>query len=390
MTSLSHHQQIEKGFEAWNLPFYFSKSVLRHMLHFIDGLSSTGFSGKLTEIHALSHHAKHRTTLGHFLQHSPWEESFLLQQSQRHVLKQMGKKEPRFCILDDTIAKKTKPSSQATSPMEAGGFHFSHTEGKSVWGHQVVQLMMANAQTAYPYDFRLFQKEQGQSKIDLSIELIQGVPHAHQPTYLLCDSWYTSKKVMETALQQGIHTIGALKTNRILYPQGIRMQAKEFATYVQLEDTDLVTIGQETYRVYRYEGALNDLADGVVLLCWSADDNEFDAKRMSCFLSTDVELTSEQILTYYSYRWRIETYFQQVKGHLGFQGYQVRSQRAIKRFWLLIQFTYLLLSDLYGKSFTETIHLVRQDKFISIIEFVYTAATHGASLNQVKNDLQVA
>ena len=62
----------------------------------------------------------------------------------------------------------------------------------------------------------------------------------------------------------------------------------------------------------------------------------------------------------------------------------MRKQRAIKRFWLLIQFAYLLLSDLYGKSFTETIHLVRQDKFISIIEFVYTAATHGASLNQVK------
>ena len=107
---------------------------------------------------------------------------------------------------------------------------------------------------------------------------------------------------METALQQGMHTIGALKTNRILYPQGIRMQAKEFATYVQLEDTDLVTIGQETYRVYRYEGALNEWSNGIVLLCWSSDDNELDAKRMRCFLSTDVELTSEQILTYYSYR----------------------------------------------------------------------------------------
>ena len=53
-------------------------------------------------------------------------------------------------------------------------------------------------------------------------------------------------------------------------------------------------------------------------------------------------------------------------------------------FGLLIQFAYLFLIDLYGKSFTETIHLVRQDKFISIIEFVYTAAARGASLNQVK------
>lgn len=390
MTSLSHQQQIEKGFQAWNLPFYFSKPVLRHLLHFVDGMSSVGFGGKLTEIHAFSHQATHRTTLGHFLQHSPWEESFLLQQSKKQVLKKIGKEGPLFFIFDDTIAKKTKPSSQATSPIEAGSFHYSHTEGKSVWGHQVLQLMLANEQTAYPYDFRLYQKEQGKSKIDLTVDLLQEVSDFIQPTYLLCDSWYTSQKVIETALQQGMHTIGALKTNRIVYPKDMRIQVKDFAAYIQKADTDLVTIGQEKYRVYRYEGALNNLSNGVVLLCWSADDKELDPKRMRSFLSTDVKLTTEQILTYYSYRWRIETYFQQVKGHLGFQGYQVRSQRAIERFWLLIQFTYLFLSDLYGKSFTETIHLVRRDKFTSIIEFVHTAATKGASLEQVKNDLQVA
>ena len=72
---------------------------------------------------------------------------------------------------------------------------------------------MADEQTAYPYDFRLFQKEQEQNKIDLSIELIQEVPVSNQPMYLLCDSWYTCKKVIGTALQQGMHTIGALKTN---------------------------------------------------------------------------------------------------------------------------------------------------------------------------------
>ena len=40
-----------------------------------------------------------------------------------------------------------------------------------------------------------------------------------------------------------MHTISALKLSRILSPQGNHMQEKIFATYVQLEDTDLVTIG---------------------------------------------------------------------------------------------------------------------------------------------------
>ena len=53
-----------------------------------------------------------------------------------------------------------------------------------------------------------------------------------------------------------------------LFPQGIRIQAKHFATHIQKEDIDLVTVGGETYREYRYEGVLNDTENGVVFLCW--------------------------------------------------------------------------------------------------------------------------
>ncbi len=58
MSNLAHHQQIEEGFQTWNLLFYYSKPVVRHLLHFIDGMSSIGFTGKLTETHAFSHHEK--------------------------------------------------------------------------------------------------------------------------------------------------------------------------------------------------------------------------------------------------------------------------------------------------------------------------------------------
>lgn len=107
-----------------------------------------------------------------------------------------------------------------------------------------------------------------------------------------------------------MHTIGTIKTNRIIYPIGIRIQAKQFASYIQVEDTDFVTIGQEAYR---YEGAMNDLDSAVALFCWAADEETLNPQQMRYFLSTDVELTTEQVLTYYGIRWRFETYFQQVK-----------------------------------------------------------------------------
>ncbi|STO13290.1 Uncharacterised protein [[Flavobacterium] thermophilum] len=57
-----------------------------------------------------------------------------------------------------------------------------------------------------------------------------------------------------------------LKANRILYPKGIAIQAKQFARYIESKDTRLVTVGQERYRVYRYEGP--SMASMTRWCCW--------------------------------------------------------------------------------------------------------------------------
>ncbi len=36
---------------------------------------------------------------------------------------------PIYLSIDDTVIEKKKPSSQATRPMEATGWHYSHLEG---------------------------------------------------------------------------------------------------------------------------------------------------------------------------------------------------------------------------------------------------------------------
>ena len=110
----------------------------------------------------------------------------------------------------------------------------------------------------------------------------------------------------------------------------------------------------------------------------------------SCFLSTDTELTTQKILDYYSERWAIETYFQQVKGYLGFEGVQVRSERAIRRYWLLVQFAHLFIGALQLTPFSQAIQQMRRDQFSGLIEFVYNGARTGTSLSQIKKELFVA
>lgn len=254
---------------------------------------------------------------------------------------------------------------------------------------KMVQLMVKSGKQAYPYDFRLFQKEQTESKIELSKELLATIPMFEQPTYLLCDSWYTSRKLVEAALSRGTHVIGALKINRIIYPAGVHMQVKQFATYLDEQDTDLVMVVQEQYRVYRYEGTLNDIESGFAVLCWPANQ-PLEAKQMRCFLSTDIELSTQMILDYYSERWAIETYFKQVKGTPGFQSVQVRHRRAFKRSWLLVKFSYLFISEPQQAPFTVAIHQMRKEQFAGIIEFVYNETQLGTPLAQIKNELLAA
>ena len=73
--------------------------------------------------------------------------------------------------------------------------------------------------------------------------------------------------MIEAHLKKGYHLIGDLKTNRIIYPQGIRIHIKDFEQYIQNSDVRLVTVGNSLYWTYRYDGALTGIDNAVVILC---------------------------------------------------------------------------------------------------------------------------
>ena len=73
----------------------------------------------------------HRTTIAHFLNSGKWDDLLLSDILKRSVIEiiysevaRTGK--PVFCIVDDTIVSKTKPSSRALHPIEDAYFHQSH------------------------------------------------------------------------------------------------------------------------------------------------------------------------------------------------------------------------------------------------------------------------
>ena len=332
--SIYQPKVIRNYFLSLNLYQIFSMAIIRHMLSIIICALSIGYRGKTVDFER--HSDCHRTTVAYFLNHGKWDDGKLeglMKSSIIRIIYQEAQRsgKPIYCIVDDTIASKTKPSSQALHPIEDAYFHHSHLKKKQDYGHQAVAVMLSCNGITLNYAIILYDKTK--SKIKLVQEIAQELPVPPVLSYFLCDSWYTSQKVMDSFLVKGFLTIGALKSNRVIYPCGIKNSISSFAAFMRESDRDirLVTVGSRQYHVYRYEGNLNGTENAVVLITYPKGQFH-NPKALRAFICTDCSLTTDEILAVYTNRWPIELFFRQCKGKLALDSYQIRSSQGIKRF----------------------------------------------------------
>ena len=272
--SIHHSQTIFNYLMELKLCQILSHIAIGHIMSILIAMFSHGYRGKTVDFALCSNH--HRTTIGHFLNYGKWKDEVIqdsLKQMVIRVIYQEAERsgQPIFCIVDDTIASRTKPSSQALHPIENAYFHQSHLKKKQDYGHQAIAVLLSCNGITLNYTVLLYDKSM--SKIQMVCNLAQELPIAPVHSYFLCDSWYTAGKVMDSFIKRGFYTIGALKTNRILYPAGIRQKLSQFALFLHKTDAAvrLVTAGNRQYYVYRYEGKLNGLENAVVLMTYPKD-----------------------------------------------------------------------------------------------------------------------
>ena len=380
--SIHHSKEICKRLEAKKLTESISAYAMEYIMVIMLAIFSMGYHGKTVNME--KHSDKHRTSISRFLQNDHWDAS-PLEIAMKHLVirtiyeeaERSGK--PILCMVDDTIASKTKPSSKATHPIEAAYFHFSHLKRKQDYGHQAVGVLLSCNGITLNYSIIMYDKSV--SKIDIVKQIAEELPTAPTTSYLLCDSWYVCEKVVNAFLCKGFHTVGALKTNRILHPYGVKMHVREFAeklTEAQCKELfHLVTVKGRKYYVYRYEGNLNGMENAVVLLSYPAKSFGKD-KALRAFISTNATLSDEEILYLYVARWEIEVYFRDCKSKLAIDKYQIRSANGIKRFWLIASLAYLIACfESERCNFSEGYHLLSRTIQREQISFIFDYALNG-------------
>ena len=278
--TIHHSSFIYNQFKKLNLCKFYSNRVINHLMSILISIFISGYHGKTTDFAKNS--SCHRTTIAHFLNSGKWNDSLLsdtLKQSVIEIIYSEAARtgNPVFCIVDDTIASKTKPLSRALHPIEDAYFHQSHLKKKQDYGHQAVAVML--------------------SCNGIVQNIAKELPVPPVMSYFLCDCWYVSEKIINTFAQKGFHTIGALKTNRLLYPSEMKKKLSELAAELSTTHNgfDLVTVNKRKYYVYRYKGNLNGIENAVVLL--SYPEKAFgNPKALRAFISTNVDLSTQEIL----------------------------------------------------------------------------------------------
>ena len=243
--TIHHSSFIYNQFKKLNLCKFYSNRVINHLMSILISIFISGYHGKTTDFAKNS--SCHRTTIAHFLNSGKWNDPLLSDALKQAVIEIIYSEaartgNPVFCIVDDTIASKTKPLSRALHPIEDAYFHQSHLKKKPDYGHQAVAVMLSCNGIVLNYAFVMYNKSI--SKIDI----VQNI-------------------------------------------------AKELAAELSTTHNgfDLVTVNKRKYYVYRYKGNLNGIENAVVLL--SYPEKAFgNPKALRAFISTNVDLSTQEIL----------------------------------------------------------------------------------------------
>jgi hypothetical protein len=388
---INEFQALVNFFNELNITENFLKPQIKNMMAFIVSMMLDGFHGKLINVSDFALNTT-RTPITRFLNSMAWDDQMLLNAMQQYAIKRIWEKsvetgKPIYIIIDDTIAEKTKPSSKVQHPTIAGcSFHRSHLKQETVYGQQFVSILLECDELILPYDTILYNKKT--SKIKIAENAILSLPYPAKKGYVLADSWYSCEKLFKAAKTRHFDYIGGMKINRKIFPTGFCKDGKQIQDYVKtlkLRDFDLVTVKGHEYWYHVYVGPIKGMKMTKVIITYPK--NAFQVKdALRAFISTEIALTGEEILTHYSKRWPIEVFFRETNRRLGMKQCQVRSLVAVKRYQYMVMLAYLFCGmkkegDTLGFSEERKKHLETIEKLK--IKWVYEQALNSISLEKV-------
>jgi hypothetical protein len=277
----------------------------------------------------------HQSTLNDFLTQSPWNDAVVHDTLSRLTLDRI--KDAWILVIDDTFSH--KPYAKRMDHL--GWFHDGLSKEER-FGHNIVTCgVHADSAGFVPFDLELYRK--GTTKNEIARRMIDRAATFGRFDFCTFDSWYTDVKNLQAVRRVGMHYVTELKSNRNVTIGNHKRWVREHEGFIAPQEWTTSTINSDTYRYLQTSAHLKGA--GTINLVFSQkyfdDDKEWSE---TYFLITDVLcLPAETVISIFLRRNGIEGFHREAKQQLGLEDYQLRKDRGIARYLLLVMLVYVLL-----------------------------------------------
>mgnify|MGYP002084201744 CR=1 FL=1 len=231
-----------------------------------------------------------------------------------------------WLVLDDTSWQRFAKQAEAVS------WVWSSTNGKVQRGSQVVLLMWTDGKRKVPIACRLWEKGK-KSKVELACQMLQEAKQRGiEPNYVLFDSWYTAKQILNLLGELEWKYVGRIKSNRLLDGKQLKQRWQQ--------------------RFGQAEGKLKRVREEVKVIK--------DGKKY--WVTNDRLLNAAQLKQQYRRRQQIEETFRVLKQEFGWGNCRARKAKAQKAH-LHLGLMALCLAQQASESKGQTIYAFKQALF---------------------------
>jgi hypothetical protein len=373
----------------------------RHFQHYLTGLIVLP-NKSLANIARCLLDSADKTNLSRFFSEAPWRADELNRRRIRFMLQQTRPHRQRhresLVVIDDTLCE------HVGSLFDHVARHYNHSDGTYPLAHNPVTSLYVSGPVRFPLGLRLYRRyeeltqweaavakrfpdlkrptdkkarnrlhkqvdpvllqdpefrarhEQFRTKIALAIELVEeAIRHKVPFGVVVFDAWYLAEDLVQVLARRRKDWISLLKKNRLLETASFHLRDANGWTlklpgpHIAVEDLvplipapayRPVKVSGQTYWCFTLGVRIPGL--GKVRLVVSFEEESLTG-RLVVLVTNRVDWNAAKIISLYLQRWPTETFYQDGKGHLGFNEYRMRSAEAIGKHWCLVFVAYSLL-----------------------------------------------
>jgi hypothetical protein len=383
------------------LDLFDNQCQFRHFQHYLTGLIVLPNKSMANIARCLLDSAD-KTNVSRFLADAPWREDavnrrrlrFMLQQTKPH----RHRRRESLVVLDDTLCE------HVGSLFDHVDRHYNHSDGTYPLAHNPVTSFYVSGPVRFPLGLRLYRRyealtqwedcvakhfpdltiprdtkgrnrlhkqvdavllqdpefrarhEQFRTKIALAIDLVEEAIRQKVPFgVVVFDAWYLAEDVVRVLARRRKDWISLLKKNRLLETASFHLRdtngwaLKLPGPHIAVEDLlplipanayRPVKVREQTYWCFTLGVRIPGLGKVCIVVSF---EQESLTGRSVVLVTNRVDWSAAKIISLYLQRWPTETFYQDGKGHLGFNEYRMRSAEAIGKHWCLVFVAYSLL-----------------------------------------------